>query len=356
MSTLFVAAGGGGDAVAILLARRLLAPDEDGPVAIATCAWERLIIDPVPGPRSPNGFVGLADHIGVSEILATSDTSPASRSMLPRLVAECAARVFLLDMSGGVRGMASQLIASAQAVKADRIVVVDSGGDAIASGDELGLLSPLADAMAVASALTSGLPTDLAVLGPGTDGEVVEGEVLSRLNEVGAKHVGHIGPEDVTSLGGVLRWHPTEASGIVAAAALGERPRVAMRRGGSPFAVSDHTAGVWTVSPVLERLPLAALVADTRGLDEAARLMADRATDELAYERAKAAALSTGGCSRGAPELQLRADATAGATHVTLRRAWEITGARDPRGSWGSVRLEASRSGLLTLRVFEQVF
>lgn len=348
VGTLFVAAGGGGDAVAILLAQRLLAPGESGPPAIATCAWERLIVDPAPGPRSPEGFTGLRDHIGVFEILADSDTVPPRRSMLPRLVRESGARVFLLDLSEGVHAMARQLLAAATVIRADRIVVVDSGGDAIATGAEPSLKSPLADAMGIASAIATGLPVELAVIGPGADGELSEAEVLARFEELSARFVGPVDAGDAARLTGVMRWHPTEASAIVGAAAQGHRPVVAMRRGGQPFVISDHTAGVWVVEPAIESLPLAQLVTTAPSLEEAAAMMGRVSVDELDFERQKA---TTEGAAAEGPGLDgLRADVQAGATHVTLRRARELTGEVHPVGTYGTLALEADLPGLLALR------
>ncbi|MGO4243899.1 DUF1152 domain-containing protein, partial [Janibacter sp. RAF20_2_2] len=56
MRTLYVAAGGGGDAVGALLARRALGDTDERPPLVTTCAWERLRIDPVPGPRARSDF------------------------------------------------------------------------------------------------------------------------------------------------------------------------------------------------------------------------------------------------------------------------------------------------------------
>lgn len=84
MTTLFVAAGGGGDAVGILLAHQVLDPSSEAPVLISTCAWERLRIDPTPGPRPIEGFTGLGVVNGLAvEVLPSSDTEPPGRSVSP---------------------------------------------------------------------------------------------------------------------------------------------------------------------------------------------------------------------------------------------------------------------------------
>lgn len=58
MTRLIVAAGGGGDAVASAMLDAALYGDDDQAV-ILTYAWDRLLVDPIPGPRGPADFTGL---------------------------------------------------------------------------------------------------------------------------------------------------------------------------------------------------------------------------------------------------------------------------------------------------------
>ena len=51
---MMVAAGGGGDAIAAAVLANAV-PGIEG-VGIATLAWDRLIVDPLPGPRSVSDF------------------------------------------------------------------------------------------------------------------------------------------------------------------------------------------------------------------------------------------------------------------------------------------------------------
>src|SRR5690349_16433855 len=95
-STLFIAAGGGGDAItAAALGPALGLADQ--PV-ILTYAWDRLIIDPLPGPRSASDFTGLRPLApDVLEVLPTTKPIAPAGSTLPRLAAELSARLLLLD-------------------------------------------------------------------------------------------------------------------------------------------------------------------------------------------------------------------------------------------------------------------
>jgi hypothetical protein len=57
-TTLFVAAGGGGDALASLLLSRQLGTSGQVPI-VASYSWDRRILDPLPGPRSVTDFEGV---------------------------------------------------------------------------------------------------------------------------------------------------------------------------------------------------------------------------------------------------------------------------------------------------------
>ncbi len=263
-----MAAGGGGDAVGILLARRLLDPDGEGPALISTCAWERLRIDPVPGPRPISGFTGLGQvDDRTAEVLPRSDTVPPGRSMLPRLAAEADARIFLHDFERGAWGLAEQLREMAHALSAEALTVVDVGGDVVAHGDEPNLLSPLADSLTLGAALSTEIPTSLAVLGPGTDAELSEAQVFDHLSRLGAHLKGRIEPSDVRRWQHILGWHPTEASSLVAASAIGQRGAVEMRRGRSATPLTEHGRELWVCdSPRIQDFPLAHAVADRPAL------------------------------------------------------------------------------------------
>lgn len=324
-----MAAGGGGDAVGILLARRVLDPEPVGPALISTCAWERLRIDPVPGPRSIQDFTGLGSVNGLAvEVLPSSDTQPPGRSVLPRLSADTDRRIFLHDFDGGAHGLATQLSNLASAADVDRLVVVDVGGDVVGTGEERNLLSPLADSLTLAAALASGLPTSLAVVGPGTDAELTEQEVTDRLSSLGGHVAGLVAPPDVERCAAILDWHPTEASALVAASALGARGAVEMRRGRQPTALTAHGCEVWIAEhPRLQDFPLAAAVAPSLDLDEAIAAIEQLAVNEIAYERRKAAQLDSTPRQEPRPIHQVVAQALrSGATHITTRRLLEQTG------------------------------
>lgn len=339
MRTLFVAAGGGGDAVAALLVRRMLAPDGDGTTLVSSCAWERLRTDPVPGPRPRTDFRDLGVIAGArAEVTAGSDTIPRGRSLLPRLASEAATRVFLHDFEGGALGLAHQLDQLVTALDVDRLMLVDVGGDIVARGHEPSLLSPLADSLTLAACFHLEVPTAVTVVGPGVDGELDATYVQQLLRIAGATRVGRIAPEDVDSVRSVLSWHPTEATTISAAAALGTRGVVDMRRGRTPVTMDASSADVWTAEcPEPEAFPVARALMATTSLASAEDVVRRVAVNEMDYERKRAAD------RRSADQpttLAAFADASraVGATHATTRRILEATHTDPSR--WPAARVD----------------
>lgn len=324
MRTLYVAAGGGGDAVGALLARRALGDTDERPPLVTTCAWERLRIDPVPGPRARTDFTGLAEVGGEAcEVVPTSESIPPGRSVLPRLAETSGARVFLHDFEGGALGLSDQLQRLAASLEVDQLVVVDVGGDIVAQGPEQELRSPLADSLTLAAVLRTGIPASVVVIGPGADAELPEAEVLERFEEIDATEIGYITPRDVETLETVLSWHPTEASALVSAGAVGMRGNVAMRRGREPVPVTDHTPEVWVArDPKFQLFPLARLLSETSSLPHAEDLLRARAVNEIDFERR--VALDASMQRPRQPLLDVVSEMTAvGASHITDRRLSE---------------------------------
>jgi hypothetical protein len=258
--------------VGAILASRCVGVDGGEPMLIATYAWERLRVDPEPGPRAPQGFsqLGLVGDCHI-EVLSESDTLPPGRSTLPRLARDTGARLFVLDAGRGAVGMRATLTALIDELAVERVVVVDVGGDAIARGTEPELLSPLADALMLAACRNLPVSVEVVVVGPGADGELPESTVLGYLTETGAVRVGMLTGADVGGLATTLRWHPTEATAVAAAAALGVRGVVELRRESVSTAVTEHSAEVWAcdIDAVARHNCLVVPLTHTSSLEEA---------------------------------------------------------------------------------------
>ncbi|MBB4951408.1 hypothetical protein F4556_006943 [Kitasatospora gansuensis] len=287
MKRLLIAAGGGGDAIATSMVHAALY-GADTPALVLTYAWERLVVDPVPGPRRPADFTGTV-AAGPGLWLVTSQSAPRAPagSLLPRLAGELRPELGLLDPYEGAVGLARQIRAAALHCGADRVDVVDVGGDVVADGTEPTLRSPLGDALALAACAAAGLPTTVHVAGPGLDSEVPEGVLLPRL---GAPAFA-LTSCHALAVDRVFDWHPSEASALLVAAARGVRGVCGTRDAPQPVLLGPASAEVYSLSlaRALELNPLARALAGTTDLAQAeAASTAVCGFSEIARERARA--------------------------------------------------------------------
>jgi hypothetical protein len=100
-----------------------------------TYSWDRLMIDPLPGPRSAQDFTGLGQPVAnVWEVSSHTSPIPPAGSSLPRLAGHLPGHLLLLDPAAGAVGMAEQITAAATEYGADSLTVIDVGGDALTTG------------------------------------------------------------------------------------------------------------------------------------------------------------------------------------------------------------------------------
>jgi hypothetical protein len=289
--TVYVAAGGGGDALAAY-ALHAASRSSDRPV-IATFAWDRILIDPVPGPRSHHEFEQLdaVDDLNWAITAATRPLPPAG-STLPRLAAEVDATLVLLDPSQGALGLQAQLRSLVATLDGGRVVVVDVGGDVLAAGLEPSLRSPLADALALAGCADLPVPVSVRVAGAGLDGELAPSTVLGYVHALEGSQSYRLSAEDMAVVMPVLDWHPSEATALIAAGALGLRGTVEIRGDGHLVELTDDSPNVYDVDHggALRHSGPATALARTTSLAEAEdAVRAVCGTSELDYERRAAA-------------------------------------------------------------------
>jgi hypothetical protein len=289
--------GGGGDVVGSLaLARRC---EELGtPFALGGVAWERMPIDPHPGPR-PAEQVNGGQRLGERAILASADTTtpegvPFSES---HVAGHLGTETVLIDVSRGAVGAAEGIAAAADELACDLALYVDVGGDALAAGDEPGLASPLCDAVMLAAGLrlAPDLPGAIGVLGAGCDGELTPEEVLERvaaLARAGAwTGTWSLTPEIADEVERAARASGTEASMQVVRCARGETGLAAIRRGRRhvPLGPVGALAFLFDLEAAAVELSLARAVVDSVEIEEArATLDGLGVRSELDYERSKA--------------------------------------------------------------------
>jgi hypothetical protein len=277
-----------------------------------------------------------------------------SGSTLPRLAAELPVTLLLLDPYRGALGMIAQLTAALEAFAARSVTLVDVGGGVVANGDESELKSPIADCLALAARAALPVPVDVAVLGPGLDGELPAAYVIDRIQALGGGADLQLGPQAAAVVLEVFAWHPSEASGMLAAAAAGVRGAVEIRDAGIRIVLDERSIQVHRVEAgaLASAGLLCSRIAATTTLEQVeavTRQVCGRS--ELDYERERASVL---GAARQAPvgprELERRVTAFereasgCGSDYVTIRRLAEAVGA--PRGPG----LEPWRKQLITVR------
>ncbi len=180
--------GGGGDVVGTLPTARLMELF-GAETIIGGVAWERVVFDAQPGARTLDE---------VEEVRPIHDTvwwagqearTKTGVRFTEAKVAEISGRdTLLVTVGGGPKALAEGLLEAARQLDADRIIGVDVGGDAIATGEEPDLRSPLCDSVLVAALAEAGLevPSMLGVLGYGSDAELSPEEIDRNVSELAA--------------------------------------------------------------------------------------------------------------------------------------------------------------------------
>lgn len=293
MRSLFVAAGGGGDVIAAsILRRKLNGPDDRTPVV--SYSWDRLFIDPLPGPRNPSWFrhltpVGRHNHL----VTARSTVLPPAFSLLPRLARELTQAFYLLDPRRGAIGMRQQLRELVRSGAAERVYVVDSGGDIVARGDEDELRSPLADSLVLAATDGLDVPVDVLVTAAGLDGELSPDHVRDTVVRLrGDVDWSRVEAADIAWLDMLSAWHPSEVNGLLMAAARGFEGSVEIRDAALRVEVTAASATVHRCDQqaLVAHNHLTKSMLESTSLADAERgLLQHRDYSELAYQQRRAA-------------------------------------------------------------------
>jgi hypothetical protein len=334
MSTLVIAAGGSGDAITGSVLTGPLGLTE--PPVVMSYSWDRFMIDPLPGPRSAENFTGLRQLApNILEVLPSTEPISPAGSSLPRLAAELPARILLLDPTEGAIGMALQINAAATYFHTQTITMVDVGGDALTDGSDPGLRSPLADQLALAACVRTGLPSQLIIAAPGIDGELPPTTIATRLERLGANQLPHLTNTDLTPIRPIFAWHPSEASGLLAAAAAGRRGHVEIRDAGDHIELTPATPTLFTVTAknAFHTTPAAQLT-DSPSLNDAETIIREATgISEIRYETDKAARLRNHPAHIPTPhdlpdiDQQAQRAHQRGADFITIRRLAELLGA-----------------------------
>ncbi|MFE5923803.1 DUF1152 domain-containing protein [Streptomyces sp. NPDC056468] len=136
-------------------------------------------------------------------------------STLPRLAAELPHTFALIDPYEGAEGVTRQLNELVSHLQPEPIDLLDVGGDILARGEEPALKSPLADALGLAACCQVNVPIRLLVVGLGLDGELPLEGLRGTLGPI----VHTFTAKDTEPISSVLEWHPSKATGMLAATA-----------------------------------------------------------------------------------------------------------------------------------------
>ena len=290
--------GGGGDVVGALAVARLCEA-LGTPFVLGGVAWERIAIDPRPGPR-PLAEIRDARPLGDAAAFAGPDTATAQGVPFAEagMAAHLGTETVLIDVSRGAPGAAVGITAALDELACDLLICVDVGGDVLARGGEPGLASPLCDAVMVAAALevAARVKPVLGVIGPGCDGELTPAEVLGRVAELARAGAGMgawgVTPQTADELEAATSRVPTEASLQVVRCARGEVGDAYIRGGRRRVELGavGALAFFFDLLAAEKALPLARAVAGAGSIGAASdALAAEGVRTELEYERSRAA-------------------------------------------------------------------
>ena len=293
---LVVGVGGGGDVVGALATARFL--EFVGPrFTLGGVSWERIVYDPVPGPRKLSEVRNVAvlhPFAWLANRDSQTDTGVFFAESL--MAAAIGQDVLLIDINGGVNGVVDGLETAIEKLDIDLLVGIDVGGDSLAQGSEPGLRSPLADSIMLA-AFTElekrGGRTLWGVFGYGSDGELTVDEIETALSKI-AVSGGLLGawgltPKIAEELEEVVKTVPTEASAIPLQCFRGASGTKKIRDGNRSLKLTPLTALTFFMAPtkLYETLSRPAqAVRQSSSLEEANdALHAMGIRTELDYER-----------------------------------------------------------------------
>ncbi len=289
-------AGGGGDVVGALAIARMC-ESLGTPFVLGGVAWERIVIDPRPGPRPVSEIRG-GRPLGGHAVLAGPDTATVDGVAFSEslMAGHLGTEIVLIDVTAGTVGVAAGIDVACGALDCDLVVLADVGGDILATGEEPGLASPLCDAVMAAGAAAAETPSVLAVTGAGCDGELTPAEVLERV-AAAARAGAWTGtwspsPGIADEVAAAAAVNTTEASMQLARCARGETGPTPIRGGRRTVELTPVGALAFFFDPgpaLADVAPLAAVVAGTDSIEAGrAALEARGVRTELDYERERA--------------------------------------------------------------------
>jgi len=280
--------GGGGDIVSTIPVANFLKLFEFE-VLHGGVLWDRLVVDPKPGPRALEEIENAEKFNEVIAVLR--EDSRTNYGVKPNLArsAKYFGEVYALDITKGTKKLAKGLREFVEEKKIGITIGVDAGGDAIAIGYESGVRSPLADAISVA--VLSELEGIVSIAGIGSDGELKFEELMMNIAELfkgggflGCSAISAVDCEEMLKL---CNHVVTEASRVPLMAYSGEFGIKKIRKGRTVL-ITPISALVFyfRAKNVLEINEAAKLLRESESIEEANRILNKNGImTELDYER-----------------------------------------------------------------------
>lgn len=288
--------GGCGDIVSTIPTARFL--ESHGiDVILGGVAWERVVVDPQPGPRHFDDIENI-DQLNETVALANQDTHTDdgiefAETNVARHYDE---EVILIDIGGGARGVAAGLNDACDQLDIDLVIGTDAGGDVLAAGDEPGIKSPLTDAVMLSTLTHLDVDACLGMYGYGSDGELTLEEVTDGIARA-ANHNGLLGawgltPNIVDELTDLLEVVTTEASRLPVEVARGKRGEATIRDGARSVELKPASTVTFYLDPdaIAATSDLDEYVSDTGSFEAAQNALSDAGYEtELDLEQRLAA-------------------------------------------------------------------
>ncbi len=281
--------GGGGDIVSTIPVAsflRKLGCD----VLHGTVVWDRIVVDPKPGPR---GIEELKNVEVVNDTVAIArEETRTVDGVTPNAAraAKMLGKVVAIDVTKGAKKLAEGLRDFGEKFGVQLFVGVDAGGDAIATGYESGVRSPLSDSLCVAALkMVDGI---VAVFGFGSDGELRSEELLLNMSELvkmgGFLGCSSMGYEDYVAMKRLAEVVVTEASYLPLLGFEGFFGFKKLRKGRTAFVSLLCTLTFYfSASSVYELNEAAKIVIEAESIEDAnERLNKNGILTELDFERA----------------------------------------------------------------------
>lgn len=284
--------GGCGDIVSTIPTARLL-ESHGVEVVLGGVAWERVVVDPQPGPRHLDDIEGI-ERLNDAVALATGETrtSDGIEFAETQVARHYGDEVVLIDIGGGARGVTTGLDDACDRLDIDLVVGTDAGGDVLARGDEPGIRSPLTDAIMLAALSSMEMDTCLGMYGYGSDGELTLEEISDAVARA-ARRDGLLGswgltPRIVDELDTLLELVTTEASRLPVDVAHGQLGDATIREGARSVELTPASTVTFYFDPaaVAATSNLDDLVRETTSFEAAQEALAEAGYDtELDLER-----------------------------------------------------------------------